>query len=115
MYNITIGNNIRSFRERLNLSQEVLAEYLGVSRPMISLLENGERTVTLVHLTKLADLFGVDEYDLMEEEAPQHLANVALAFRADQLSAPALESVASFKKIVKNYLKIHQALEPTTF
>lgn len=111
MYNITIGNNIRCFRERLNLSQEILAEYLGLSRPMISHLEKGERTISPTHLSKLADLFGVDEYDLMENEAPQQLANVALAFRAEHLSAQALESVASFKKIVKNYLKIHKALE----
>ena len=106
----TVGQNIRQFRERLGFTQEVLAGYLNIARPLISHYETGERTVPTAHLTKLADLFGVDEYDLLEEDSGQRLVNYALAFRADSLTTQDLEGIATFRRIVKNYLKMKQVL-----
>jgi transcriptional regulator with XRE-family HTH domain len=101
-----IGQNIKSFREKLALKQDDLADYLGVDRVNISYWENGNRQTPVNYLNKLADLFMVDLADLLEEEMEQKNASVALAFRADTLSGDDLRTIASFKKIVKNYLKM---------
>jgi len=101
-----VGQNIKSYREKLVLKQEDLADYLGVDRVNISYWENGNRSIPIHYLTKLADLFMIDLADLLEEDAEQKTAGVALAFRADSLSADDLRTIASFKRIVKNYLRM---------
>ena len=54
---VSIGNSIRSLRKAVGMSQERLAELLGVSRPTISQIENGDRKVSAEELKKLADIF----------------------------------------------------------
>ena len=57
-------------------------------------------------LEKLADLFGVDLADFFEEDSNQIKANLAFAFRATDLQEKDLNEIASFRRVVKNYLKI---------
>lgn len=106
MENKTLGNNIKLFRESLGLNQEQLAQYLGVKREMISYYESGARVPNAENLRKMADVFGVEEYELLEEASDALSANMAFAFRADGLSKSDIENVAKFKRIVKNYLKL---------
>ncbi|WP_454523618.1 helix-turn-helix domain-containing protein [Dyadobacter jiangsuensis] len=101
-----VGGNIRQFRERLSMSQQELADFLGVTTPLISYYEGGSRSVPMLSIEKLASLFGVDAYDLFEENASLHTANTAFAFRADDLLNTDLEQIAQFRKIVKNYISM---------
>ena len=52
----------------------------------------------------------MDEYDFYEENIAKVNANLAFAFRADELSGDDLKTIASFKKIAMNYLKMKEAL-----
>jgi len=106
--NQIIGANIREFRSHMHLTQEALANYLGIHREVISYYETGTRTVPLEELIKLSDLFGCEVSDLIEENRDVLNACLAFAFRADQLKDQDLESVAEFKKVVKNYLNLIQ-------
>ena len=108
--NETVGQNIRLFRDRLGFSQANLADFLGIAREQISYYENGTRNVPLDYLQKLADLFGIDAYDLLETDSGQQQVNVALAFRADDLTTQDLESMAAFRRVVNSYLKMQKAL-----
>jgi hypothetical protein len=54
----------------------------------------------------LASLFCLDEYDFYEEDAQRRKVNMAFAFRADHLREEDLQSIAQFKKIVRNYLNM---------
>ena len=53
------GKNIRSFRVKKQLSQEVLAERAGLHRTYIGMVERGEKNVTLESMSKLAKALGV--------------------------------------------------------
>lgn len=107
---LIIGNNIRLLREKLGLTQDDLANYLDMSRMQIIRYEQGKTTVPTINLTKLAELFSVDEYDFYEEDCSKINANLAFAFRADELNVEDLKTIASFKKIAMNYLKMKSAL-----
>ncbi len=63
-----LGQNIQSCRKRAGLSQEALAEKLGVSRQAISKWELGEAEPELKNLQLLAKVFGVSVDDLLSEE-----------------------------------------------
>lgn len=101
-----IGKNLAALREIRKLSQDEVAAFLGVSRPLVSYYENGQRPISLPHLEKLSDLFGVEVSDLMEESTANQQANLAFAFRTDGLSVEDLNSIGDFQKVVKNYLKM---------
>lgn len=52
-----LGKKIRQLRSQSGLSQEKLAELLGVPRPAISQIENGTRTVVTEELVELSKIF----------------------------------------------------------
>lgn len=104
----TVGQNIRQFRERLGFTQAIVADYLGIAREQVSYYETATRPVSTDHLQKLADLFGIDAYDLLETDSAQQQVNINLAFRAEDLTASDLVSIAQFRRVVSNYLKMQQ-------
>ncbi len=108
--NIIIGQNIRSLREKMGLTQDALAQYLGTSREQIGYYEIGQRNIPSIQLSKLANLFCMNEYDFYEEEMQNRSINLAFAFRAEKLQAQDLQSIAQFKKIVRNYLSMKNVM-----
>ncbi|MCU7491352.1 MAG: helix-turn-helix transcriptional regulator [Ignavibacteria bacterium] len=101
-----IGENLRAFREKMGLSQQEVADFLGIQRANISYYETEARNIPLKHLESLADLFGVELADLLEENPSQKNVNIAFAFRTGTLNSRDLEAIAGFRKIVKNYIKL---------
>ena len=91
-----IGNNLKDYRQKLGYTQDQIAKLLGVERSTISHYENAEREATLVHLSKLADLFGIELEDFSEPEVVNKKANLAFAYRREGFDEQDLESIASF-------------------
>lgn len=54
-----IGTRVRELRRTKRFTLEVLAEFSGVSRAMISKIERGEKNPTLVVAAKIAEGFGI--------------------------------------------------------
>ena len=106
-----LANNIKQFRKKTGLNQEEIANYLGINRVEMNYYENANRDIPNELIPKLADLFGVDEYDLYEEDSSITQTNMAFAFRANSLCADDLKNIAAFKKIALNYLKIRKAIK----
>ncbi|MFC4871744.1 helix-turn-helix transcriptional regulator [Negadavirga shengliensis] len=106
-----IGKNLQVLRQKMALTQEQVADYLQINREEVSYYENGKRSMPSSLLSKIANLFGVDEYDLFEEDMGMARVNLALAFRADTLDPEDLEQIAGFKKIVMNYLRMKTVIE----
>ena len=100
-----IGTNILKYRNLLELNQQQLADYLGVTRELISFIESGKRDISINNLNNLADLFGIELSNLLEEDNEVQDVNLALAYRASDSNVD-LDSIASFKRIVLNYIKL---------
>ena len=58
---------IREGRDRLGMSQEALAERLGVSRQAVSKWESGASDPSTSTLLALAKLVGIDAKELLDE------------------------------------------------
>lgn len=65
---ITIGHRIRELRVKVGMSQQRLAEILGVSRPTISQIENDERKIFADELIKLSEAFNISVDNLLNIE-----------------------------------------------
>ncbi|HLN17533.1 MAG TPA: helix-turn-helix transcriptional regulator [Acidimicrobiales bacterium] len=64
---IRFGRNLLAYREAKGLSQEAMADYLGVHRTYIGSLERGERNPSLRTVERLAEQLGVDPLSLLEK------------------------------------------------
>ena len=98
---------LRVLREKFKYNQEEVSKYLGISQPAYLKYETGETEVSMEGLEKLARLYGIDEYDILEGNMEQ--VNFAYAFRRDGVAN--LEEVSHFQQIVKNYIMMSNELE----
>ena len=108
--NKTIGNNLKRLRDANHFTQEQLAVFLGINRSTYSNYEMGEREIPFIILEKAADLFGLDLHLFFEEDESVVDNMLVCSFRVDDLTPSDMAEVASFKNIVKNYLKINTLL-----
>lgn len=65
--NQIVGKRIRELRAEADMSQEVLAASMDVSRPTLVKIEAGERPLTVQEAQFLSNLFGVSLLGLMSE------------------------------------------------
>ena len=63
------GANVRHYRLAAGLSQEAVAERMGVDRAHVSLIERGEQNVTLLTIHETAQALKVKPVDLFAEPA----------------------------------------------
>jgi len=62
---LTVGRNLREYRQDRGLSQEAFAELLGVHRTYMGGVERGERNLTLKSVERIAGKLGLDPLDLL--------------------------------------------------
>lgn len=55
---VQLGNRLRAARDRRGLSQQAVADALGLPRTAITNMETGARAVSTLEITKLANLYG---------------------------------------------------------
>ena len=60
------GKNVQRIRKEKNISQEKLAEYAGLHRTYIGMIERFERTITLINAEKVANALGVNISELIK-------------------------------------------------
>lgn len=105
MNTIMPTNRLKQLRKDSKITQEQLAQYLGVDQSLITKLENGTRSLNITLIEKICNLFGCsEEYLLGGEDA---FIPLNFAFRANSVQSEDLESIASINKIVMNirYMK----------
>ncbi len=79
-----INERIKKLRTQMNLSQDYVAKYLGVSRSTFTQMENGNRKILADEISKLSTLFGVSVNAILDE---------------NELSQPATVFARSFEKL----------------
>ena len=63
-----LGPTVRRLRRNRGLTQARLAEQLGISAPYLNLIEHNQRNVTAELLLKLADMFGLELGELLNND-----------------------------------------------
>lgn len=102
-----LGNRLRESREYLGLSQEFVAEHLGVPRASISAMENGKRKVSSLELKQLARIYKcspsyfLGENEFTESEESQDATFHALYRTARDLSDQDREQVLRFAQFLR--------------
>jgi transcriptional regulator with XRE-family HTH domain len=105
-----VGDNLKKLRDANRFSQEQVASFLGINRSTYSNYESGDREAPLDVLEKASDLFGCELHLLFEEDDAIVDNMLTCTFRVDNLADSDMAEIASFKNVVKNYLKLNQLL-----
>lgn len=66
----SLGQALKEHRTRYKMTQEFVAEYLGVSRQAVSKWESGASDPSTSNLLALAKLYGVSAEELLKEVKP---------------------------------------------
>lgn len=76
-----IGPRLRQLRTERAQSQVQMARALGVSPSYVNLLEKNQRSVSLPVLLRLAEVYGLDWRELVQDDAPTTLADLKNALQ----------------------------------
>jgi transcriptional regulator with XRE-family HTH domain len=71
---VYLSQNIRALRRQRSLSQEELAQRIGLNRGNITSYENGTAEPKICNLLKLSNLFGVSVIDLIQKDLSEEKA-----------------------------------------
>ena len=66
----SLGNILREHRTKCKMTQEFVAETLGVSRQAVSKWENGTSDPSTSNLIAIAKLYGISTEELLKEVVP---------------------------------------------
>ena len=108
MEHLQLGRRVREAREYLGLSQESVAEYLGIPRASVSAIETGRRKVSSGELQQLAHLLKrpitalLGEDDMVETEEPADPTFRALFRTARALSPEDRQHVLRFAQFLRH-------------
>lgn len=112
-YIATLGERIRTYRKKKKMTLEALAGD-GMTKGMLSLIENNKANPSMDSLRFIAERLGVDITDLLEEVSSQELRDILE--EAEQLYQTATEmqpnAGSRFKRLVQPYIdKLSQGYE----
>lgn len=98
-----LNERIKELRNRLHLSQDYVAKYLGLSRSTYTQMENGNRKVLADEVAQLCKLFGVSADDLLNDnEISQPAKMFARSFaELDERDQAEIMNLIRFKEQVK--------------
>ena len=100
------GENLKALRKANELTQDQVANYLGIVRSAYANYESNTRSMPLSQMQKASDLFGCPLSALLCDDSSEVQNILPFAFRADDLTLNDLHELAHFKKIALNYIKM---------
>ena len=100
---IGLNDRIKKARTDLHLSQEYVANYLGIARSAVAEIESGRRNVKADELSKLSDLFLIPaDYLLKGTETPVPSQMFARGFdQLDESDQQEILNLIEFKCAMK--------------
>ncbi|BDU90517.1 helix-turn-helix domain-containing protein [Clostridium perfringens] len=100
-----LNENLKNLRKELKLSQEYVANLLGINRTSITAIESGMRKVSAEELKKFSELYGVSTDELLyEKELDTDTKMFARTFsELSEIDKKEIMNLIEFKKKLRNY------------
>lgn len=108
-----VGENIKIARKQNGFTQKQLSDFLGIDSTLISKYENGKIDISQNIIEKLAELFCMQPYDLINGNFDQQ--NKTTSIKAKELSGDDLESLSKANRLVLDFKETIDLQNETTF
>ena len=97
-----LGERIREIRKSCRITQEQLAEMLGIGPANISYIENGKFAPSMENFEKMVEIFGVEPYELYKFPCKESAAEIkAILYNAMDKDEDLLRLMYKFYQAVK--------------
>ena len=96
---VNVSQNVQAIRKKLGFSEEQVSTYLGVTRSVLRKYESN------------TDSIPFDMSVFFEENMDDFQQSLVCAFRTDGITPEDMHTIAKFKSIVNNYLKMCNLLK----
>lgn len=73
---MTLGSKIAHYRKNMNITQDALAQQLGVTNQAVSKWESDQCCPDVMLLPKIADIFGISIDEIFDRECPRSVADL---------------------------------------
>ena len=107
---IFLQQNIRLLRKRLKLSQEEMANRVGLNRGNIASYENGTAEPKICNLLKIANLFGISIIDITQKDLSDKKLLSEASSSYQNLSSNELELMDQFLRRSEELEKVFQSI-----
>ena len=114
MYDIKINKRIKQIRKEHNVSQQEFGEKLGVSRDVISNIENNRVEVKTVFITHMCEIFNVNKEWLTNGTGAMYIENKCnrnISEATDLLMELSIEFQECAINQIKELIKLQQSLK----
>lgn len=107
----TLGLRLQEARKARDLTQQEVADHLGMARTTVTAIEKGERLVQPAELLRFSALFGRAVHDLLRQREP--LTSFTVQFRTS-LNQPGLDGpevsnvIAEFQQLSEDYIELEE-------
>lgn len=106
MINIKINKRIKEIREDINLSQQKFGEKLGVSRDVISNIENNRVEVKTVFINHMCEIFNINKEWILTGEGEIYISVEDDILLGEAFADITMSENEKIKKIVMNLCKL---------
>lgn len=97
-----VRDRLRNLRNEKDLTQQDLADFLGITRPAYTAYESGRRQPDNETLSKLADFFGVSvDYLLGRTNIRTPIETIAAHHDGEEWTEEELEDIERFKEFIR--------------
>ena len=97
-----LGQRIRQLRKARGITQEELAELLGIGTPNISYIENGKFAPSMENFEKLVNIFNVEPYEFYKFPPKESILEIKnRLFKALEEDEELLLQVYKFYQVIK--------------
>jgi transcriptional regulator with XRE-family HTH domain len=97
-----VRDRLRNLRNEKDLTQQDLADFLGITRPAYTAYESGRRQPDNETLSKLADFFGVSvDYLLGRTNIRTPIETIAAHHDGEEWTEEELEDIEKFKEFIR--------------
>lgn len=115
---MTVGENIKKLRRERNITQEALAEYLGISSQAVSQWECGKTTPDIAQIPVLAYIFGVSADAILGidiDAKEKHISQIADQARLLSQDGESQEAIRILKEGIRQYPDSFQLMSDYAF
>ncbi|CAN5662792.1 hypothetical protein BH23CHL2_BH23CHL2_27280 [soil metagenome] len=108
----TVGSRLREARSARGLTQQAVADHLGVARTTVTAIEKGERRIKPSELIRLASLYGRSVGEFLRRGEPVEAFAVQLRATLDsvlqQEDAELIPHLSEFQRLCEDYLELER-------
>lgn len=106
----TVEEKIRNIRELKNLTQEYMAEKLGITQAGYSKLENGSTVLTYAKLIQIAKILEINIEDIIAFDSQKYFNGLSTKTNPDTYNPPIVDNTEFIKGMYEDKIKLLQKL-----